>query len=251
MKYIASVSFGKDSLAMLLKLLGDEFTPPSPLDIVVFYNTGMEFDCIYKIRDQVKQILRDHNVEYVELYPKNTFLYDMFDRKIKYRNKDGYHYGYGWCGGPCRWGTKGKLSAIQQFKSSLNDEVTDYVGIAADESERFEKAKSEGKILPLVQWGMTEEDCLKYCRDRGFCWEEQSPVTDSGFVDLYDILDRVSCWCCGNKNLKELKNIHKYLPQYWSKLEYLQSKIDRPFKGFYKQQPRGVFELKYRFDNEQ
>ena len=38
-RYIASVSFGKDSLAMLLKIL--EFN--MPLDEVVFYDTGMEF----------------------------------------------------------------------------------------------------------------------------------------------------------------------------------------------------------------
>ena len=31
-------------------------------------------------------------------------------------------------------------------------------------------------------------------------------------VRLYDILDRVSCWCCKNKNRKELKAIYQYLP---------------------------------------
>lgn len=39
MKYVASVSFGKDSLAMLLKLIEFKY----PLDEVVFYDTGMEF----------------------------------------------------------------------------------------------------------------------------------------------------------------------------------------------------------------
>lgn len=55
MKYIASCSFGKDSLAMLLKLIENN----NPLDEVVFYNTGMEFQCIYKIRDKVKNILKE------------------------------------------------------------------------------------------------------------------------------------------------------------------------------------------------
>lgn len=50
-------------------------------------------------------------------------------------------------------------------------------------------------------------------------------------MDLYDILDRVSCWCCRNKNLKELRNMMVYLPQYWERLKELQSKIDIPFKG--------------------
>ena len=39
MKYIASCSFGKDSLAMLLTLIAKGY----PLNEVVFYDTGMEF----------------------------------------------------------------------------------------------------------------------------------------------------------------------------------------------------------------
>ena len=45
---IASVSFGKDSLAMLLKLLELKYT----IDEVVFVDTGMEFQAIY---DMVKK----------------------------------------------------------------------------------------------------------------------------------------------------------------------------------------------------
>ena len=51
-------------------------------------------------------------------------------------------------------------------------------------------------------------------------------------IDLYSILDRVSCWCCCNKNKKELYNIYRYLPKYWERLKDLQSKIDRPMKKF-------------------
>ena len=242
MKYIASVSFGKDSLAMLLNLIERDY----PLDIVVFYNTGMEFECIYTIRDQVINILKKYNIEYVELAPKEPFLYSMLERKV-YSKQKGEHFGYGWCGGLCRWGTTSKLKSIKDFKKSLNTEVIDYVGIAADEPLRFEKAKSEGKVLPLVEWQMTEKDCLNYCYNKGFYWYEQ---TSSGVIDLYNVLSRVSCWCCCNKNLQELKNIYNYMPEYWNKLKDLQSKIERPFKGFYKGNPRGIFELEKRFKNE-
>lgn len=207
-KYIASVSFGKDSLAMLLRLLEENY----PLDAVVFYDTGMEFQCIYKIRDKVKIILEQHGIGFVELKPQELFLYSMLERPIKFRNKDGFHYGYGWCGGPCRWGTKNKIRAIQKYKQSLMDDVTDYVGIAADEESRFDKAKQEGKRMPLVEWGMTESDCLSYCHDRGFYWLERAYGLGVEYVDLYEILDRVSCWCCSNKNLKELRNIYEHLP---------------------------------------
>lgn len=63
MKYIASVSFGKDSLAMLLKLIELK----KPLDEVVFYDTGMEFKATYSIRDKVKKILDSKGIKYTEL----------------------------------------------------------------------------------------------------------------------------------------------------------------------------------------
>ena len=46
---MASCSFGKDSLAMLLRLIEEN----RPLDEVVFYDTGMEFQAIYNMRDKL------------------------------------------------------------------------------------------------------------------------------------------------------------------------------------------------------
>lgn len=79
MKYIASVSFGKDSLAMLLRLIEED----KPLDEVVFYDTGMEFECIYNLRNKILPLLQTHNIKYIELKPKNTFLYTMFEKPVK------------------------------------------------------------------------------------------------------------------------------------------------------------------------
>ena len=90
MKYIASVSFGKDSLAMLLRILEEGL----PLDIVVFYNTGMEFEAIYHIRDEISPLLSKRGVEFVELQPAEPFLYSMLERKVVSKQK-GEHLGYG------------------------------------------------------------------------------------------------------------------------------------------------------------
>ena len=54
MKYIASISFGKDSLAMLIKFL----ECGRPVDEVVFFDTGMEFGCIYAMMIRVKKNTR-------------------------------------------------------------------------------------------------------------------------------------------------------------------------------------------------
>ena len=94
MKYIASVSFGKDSLSMLLRLLEEGHH----LNAVVFYDTGMEFDAIYRIRDKIKILLAEQNIEFIELHPAEPFLYSMTERKVISKQK-GEHLGYGWCGG--------------------------------------------------------------------------------------------------------------------------------------------------------
>lgn len=233
-RFVASVSFGKDSLAMLLRLLEEKW----PLDEVVFYNTGMEFNAIYKIRDQVKKMLGEYQIQFTELKPDYDFEWKMFDKPVAERG-GGTHYGYSWCGGRCRWGTRDKINAVSKYcKGTIQ-----YIGIAADEAHRFEKEQREGKLLPLVHWGMTEDKCLTYCYDHGFDWVEDG---GAGEVSLYYVLDRVSCWCCCNKNLKELKNIYLYMPEYWDRLRDLQAKTERPMKGVGK----SVFDLEKRFAKE-
>lgn len=213
--YIASCSFGKDSLAMILRLIEEN----RPLDEVVFYDTGMEFQAIYNIRDKVVPMLKERGIKYTELSPRKTFNYMMFEVPHKGKRDGIIRYGFGWCGGMCRWGTQEKTKTITRYFSQYEN-LTEYVGIAYDEPKRI-----KDKNYPLVEWQMTEADCLQYCYDKGFTWDENG-------IDLYTILDRVSCWCCCNKNKKELYNIYKYLPEYWQKLKDLQSKIDRPMKKF-------------------
>ena len=70
MKYIASCSFGKDSLAMVLRLLEES----KPLDEVIFFDTGMEFDSIYHNRNRIKELLFQKHIRFTELHSQNTFL---------------------------------------------------------------------------------------------------------------------------------------------------------------------------------
>lgn len=207
MRYFASVSFGKDSLAMLHLLIEQG----KPLDEVIFYDTGAEFDCIYKERTKTLPLLPQYGIKYTELRPKEPFFYSMFARPVHER-KGGMHYGYGWCGGNCRWGTTAKTAALTKYMKQFGEYV-EYVGIAADETNRIGE-----KSYPLVDAGITEREALQMCYERNHEWLEDG-------VRLYDVLKRVSCWCCRNKNMKELKAIHDNLPKYWNMLEGLEATL--------------------------
>lgn len=142
-------------------------------------------------------------------------------------------------GGGVDWATGNKISSIKKYYKSKypNEEIFDYVGIEYDEPKRIKD--DPHKIYPLVEYKMTEKDCLQYCYDKGYNWYEDG-------IELYDVLDRVSCWCCRNKNLKELKNIYKFLPEYWQRLRGLQYRIDEPMKG----KGKSIFDLEEKFKKE-
>lgn len=226
MKHVASISFGKDSLAMLLRLIEEK----KPLDEVVFYDTGMEFDAIYAVRDMVLPLLKSKGIEYTELKPRRPFLYDMLEKPKRTGG-----CGYGWCGGPCRWGTAEKARVLDAHTAG----AVKYVGIAYDEQNRLSSSYAVGKTFPLNEWGMAEKDCLDLCYSHGVLWMEDD-------IPLYSILDRVSCWCCANKNLTELRNMYLYLPRYWSKLQALQRQISMPMK----RSRGGIFDFEERFKKE-
>jgi 3'-phosphoadenosine 5'-phosphosulfate sulfotransferase (PAPS reductase)/FAD synthetase len=239
MQNIVSCSFGKDSLAMLLKILslkGNNFE-------VVFYDTGMEFKAIYNLRDKIVKLLEEKNIKYTELKPSCPFLYTMFEKPVNV-GKPNEHKGYSWCGGQCRWGTTEKLKSLEKYCKG-NYEL---VGIAYDEKERLQKERKGNKGFPLADFYMTEQDCLNYCYKNGYDWLEKtnSIYEVPEYIDLYQILKRVSCWNCGNKNLKELKNYYIYFTNsYWKMFKELQSKTSRPFKSNYT-----IFDLEERFKKE-
>jgi len=115
-------------------------------------------------------------------------------------------------------------------------------GLAFDEQKRLERNNNIKKINWLVDWKMTEAEALEYCRKKGFKWLEKS--RNGLYVDLYDIMDRTGCYCCGLSSLKTFYAIWKYLPSYWNKI------IERQQKTTMKINTRlDAFELEEKFEN--
>lgn len=98
MKYVASCSFGKDSLAMVLLLIEKGY----PLDEVIFYDTEMEFQAIYNNKTKMEKILSEQNIKFTVLKDSLPFEYRAFEKEVKTRSGI-IKRGYNWCGGMARW----------------------------------------------------------------------------------------------------------------------------------------------------
>lgn len=227
MAHILSFSGGKDSTFLLLELL----RRGKPLDECVFFDTGWEFPQMYTHIERIKELCASHNVKFTTLHPERSFDYMMFEKPIRKR-AGGVRHGFSWCGARgIRWGTAEKQRTLTSYTKPTD---TVYIGIAADETKRLEKKRPANQEFPLATWGITEPECLQGCYKAGYDWG-----------GLYKYLDRVSCWCCEFKNLKELRNIYFHMPDVWQQLRDMQAKTYMPFK-----QNASIFDLEKRFEFE-
>lgn len=194
-----SFSGGKDSTFLLLELIRRK----EPLDEVVFFDTGWEFPAMYEHIEKVKSFVKNNGIKFVTLRSPVPF-----DEAFKV---------YGWCGGNIRWGTYFKTETLDKYAKSHN--ALQYIGIAFDEKHR---QLNKEKLYPLVDWKITEKDCLIGCYKAGF-----------DFGGLYTICDRVSCAYCRNKSISEIKKLREAYPDYWEKLKSLQSQTNIPYKQYF------------------
>ena len=234
--HIVSLSGGKDSTAMFLRMLEEGM----PVDIVLFCDTGLEFPAMY---DHLNALERYTGKEITRIRAEHTFEYYFMEHDIKRKTSSGIpqnQKGYSWAGPKSRWCTEHlKNQPRKRYFRSLHEQyhIIEYVGIAADEGYRLNRKNNQRDncLHPLVDWGMTEADCLQYCYERGFHWN-----------GLYEIFSRVSCWCCPLQSLEELRKLYRHFPDLWDKLKYWDSKTWRKFRADY-----SVRELEIRFDLEE
>ena len=199
---------------------------------------------ISKVEEYIK---RYTDIGITRLKPEHPFEYYFFDVRIHHRKKTKFnerlgtdsHNGFSWPGPKMRWctdrlKTRPRTKFLRDYRKEYN--IIEYVGIAADEEYRLRRKINdrENKRYPLVDWGMTEADCLKYCYDRGFDWG-----------GLYEKFSRVSCWCCPLQSLPELRVLYHEFPDLWQKLKEMDSQTYGQFRIDY-----SVIDLEKRFDLE-
>lgn len=218
---VVNFSGGKDSTAMLLRMmeLGEH------IDEVVWCDTYKEFPAMYEHIEKVKNIVAAAGVKFTTLKAEKDFDYYMFEHKVKPRKATNKNTdGYGWAYSRNRWCTdRLKTQVIDKYFRELRKErsIIRCIGLAADEVKRLERGNSQSvdHRYPLVEWGWSEKDCLKYCYDNGYDWG-----------GLYEIFQRASCWCCPLQPIAELRKLRKHFPELWRELQEMDKKTWSAFK---------------------
>lgn len=207
-----------------------------PIDCVLFCDTGIKFPAMY---DHINKVEENTGIKITRIKPERSFEYLMLDYPVKCKDNGLTKIGFSWAGVRQRWcTTRLKDLPREKFLSPLRKkyDVVEYVGIAADEQFRLERKRNrnESHVHPLVDWGMTERDCLNYCYEHGYDWG-----------GLYQHFKRVSCWCCPLQSLDELRKLYHHFPELWAKLKDWDSRTWRKFRADF-----NVEQLEKRFDFE-
>ena len=194
MKHIVSFSGGKDSTAMLHKLIEQGVQ----IDRVVCFECEWDFPQMEK---------------HLKLVEDKTGLQIVKVRYYRHFNEQLSCWGWpkssgGWC-------TARKHRTCLKYIQGIKGDKTEYIGFSADEIKRTQTGWMLNRKwpvkFPLIEMGMGEADSLRYCRQLGYDWD-----------GLYNVFDRVSCFCCpkGGKTKRRLiKQHYPELEKEWQRLD--------------------------------
>ena len=209
MRYIASCSFGKDSLAAIIECerRGVHIDKALYCRIMFDAETSAELpeheEFIYC--KAVPLLQSRYGIE-TEIVQADVSYCDCFYRVWGDRSKiTGKIWGFpiqrgSWCNNYL------KLAPINRGLKTVGEHMQ-VLGIAADETRRISHKTNQGKFLPLVEWGITEAQCFEICRREDLL----SPAYNKG-------RKRLGCWFCHNQRISELRRLRSEYPELWAKM---------------------------------
>lgn len=234
MEYIASLSYGKDSIAMI-EIIKQNALPLDRIvhvEIMATPTIHSDLPPMLKFKEKADRIIKERygiDVEHLNAQKSyEEYFYAVKGKRALPKNR-GKIYGFpmvkgAWCN------DRLKCSVLNQF---MRKDIIQYIGIAVDEPKRFHSL-SDRKRSPLVEYGITE----KWCRD----WCEKNDLLSP----IYTTAQRGGCWFCHNQSLGQLRILRKNYPEYWNLLLKWDNDSPVTFKPNYT-----VKELEKRFSEEE
>ena len=163
-KFIASCSFGKDSLAAIL--LAKEHG--EPLDEAVYcevmFDKGISGE-VPEHRDFIYNTaipaLERMGVKIIVLRSEKTYV-DLFTGRVTRGPKKGMVRSFPICG-KCAVQRDCKVRPIQRYQKTLPPGTVQYIGIAKDEQERLLRLEGGRQVSLLAKYNLTERDAWQLC----------------------------------------------------------------------------------------
>lgn len=218
MKYIASFSGGKDSVATII--LAKEHG--EPLDEIVFSEVMYDENISGELPEHIDFI---ENTAFplfeswgyrTKIVHSNKTYIDCFNHVIKrskHEERIGKKAGFPMAG-KCVINRDCKVKPIQEYMKMYDPvEVIQYIGIAIDEPHRLDRL-GQGKVSLLAKYGYTERMAKEKAEKYGLL----SPC--------YNYSRRGGCWFCPNCGEKELRNLRNNHGKLWNKLLKLEEEKD-------------------------
>ena len=180
-KVIASISEGKDSLAALVT----HIESGGRCDGAIYCRIMFDSETSAELPEHEEwlhekcfpTLEREYGIKTKIVQGPYTYE-DCFYKRYERGSKVGKIWGFPFLRGP--WcNTRLKIRPLQKFTKTLGD-YTEIVGIAADEEKRIQRKTVSGKILPLVERGITEAGAADICKRRGLL----SPAYNGGRTRL-------------------------------------------------------------------
>lgn len=207
MKYIASWSGGKDSTASII--LAHEMG--EPLDFIIFSEVMFASNISGELPEHIEFIqnaiplFKEWGYEVKILRNDKNYL-DIFYREPSRGKRAGSGLMTGFpMIGKCQVNRDLKIKPIKQFRKAVEEEITEYIGIAIDEPKRLERL-GKNQISLLEKYEYTEEMAYRLCKR----YDLLSPI--------YSFSKRGGCWFCPNARYKELSHLRTNHPKLWKKL---------------------------------
>ncbi len=221
MAYVAALSYGKDSIAMLeaIRRLG------LPLDRIITVSEWATDDMRAVLPD-VEEFERRADAEIKARYgltvehvrSEHTFESLFYGRMTRHSGRAGQIRGWPFQRG-C-W--VNSFLKIEPFRKAISPEDVQYIGIAANEADRIAHHELRGNIImPLVEIGWDEDQCMAWGRESGLL----SPV--------YSSFARDGCWFCMNSPVERLRWLRKEYPDLWAKMLKWDKDSPCQFKAHY------------------
>lgn len=246
-QYIANISYGKDSMAMLeaIKLLGYPIDRIMTADVWATDDIPADLPPMVEFKNYAdKEILERYGigVEHVcamrngEKLTYEKLFYHFPNRKKE--TADGIQIsGFQRVGGSC--GATSQLKCSPRISNTQGGKINTvrYLGIASDELERIERhINKQGIVLPLVDIGWSESDCRKWCENNNLL----SPI--------YQTATRGGCWFCHNQSVDQLRQLRKNYPDLWALL--LKWDLDSPVPFHADGHTVHDFEQRFQWEND-